>query len=252
MAKVEAMGILLCCLFGNYHLLTASWNKMSTELETSPPFFDCAITEAHGTAGYSMFLRSLQTRLQYYFVSACINQQLGQTPEFRTLVEGLKVRPNIWATPLPLAFQAPRLDCPYTITILGASAMTTRTSTPGGTSVGCTVGSSSSTTTPTNQAAVNPSVNPLYATYQEWANTRGNRITALLEAFTLPRPPPQIKRQGMLRPSCIVYHVKGQCHRGCACRYDHAPHTPAEDDTLLTFVREAYNKKVGTNSTTSN
>jgi hypothetical protein len=30
MAKVEAMGILLRCLFGNYHPLTASWNKMST------------------------------------------------------------------------------------------------------------------------------------------------------------------------------------------------------------------------------
>jgi hypothetical protein len=199
-----------------------------------------------------MFLRLLQTRLHSYFVSARMNQQLGQTPEFSALVEGLKVGANVWATPLPLASQAPCLDRPDAITISGASAMTTPTSTPGGTSVGSTVGSSSSTTTPTNQAAVNPSVNPLYATYQEWANTRGNCITALLEAFTPPHPPPQIKHQGMLRPSCIVYHVKGQCHGGCARRYDHAPRTPADDDALLLWVREAYNKVVGTNSTTSN
>jgi hypothetical protein len=185
-------------------------------------------------------------------VSARMNQQLGQTPEFSALVEGLKVRANVWATPLPLAFQAPRLDRPDTITISGASAMTTRTSTPGGTSAGSTVGSSSSNTTATNQATVNLSVNPLYATYQAWANTRGNRITALLEAFTPPHPPPQIKRQGMLRPSCIVYHAKGQCHGGCARRYDHAPRTPDEEDTLLTWVREAYNKVLASNPTTSN
>jgi hypothetical protein len=116
--------------------------------------------------------------------------------------------------------------------------MTTCTSTPGGTSVGSTVGSSSSTTTPTNQAAL--------------CHLPGVGQHPGQPHYGPPRPPPQIKRQGMLRPSCIVYHVKGQCHGGCTRRYDHAPCTPAEDNALLTWVGEAYNKVVGTNSTTSN
>ena len=53
-------------------------------------------------------------------------------------------------------------------------------------------------------------------------------------------PPPKVKRKGKDVATCVSYHLRGTCFKGCNRKANHGPHSKDEDDAHYAWCQKAF------------